>query len=168
MISPLVINKALRQHLSPVLLRNGFDLVKARKAWGWRPHAIYVLEVDNVGNAFSKATGWPMHSLRAAVGAWIESAAENETALFRDEQGRVRPDLAACQHRLQLQCTLDQRIWQSQLPDAEERARTDLWWVQDDGSNLTEVVRNLADVFLSQAVPWFAACEQSVKGLVRN
>ncbi|MFN7946873.1 MAG: hypothetical protein U0Z53_16095 [Blastocatellia bacterium] len=168
MISPLVINKALRQHLSPVLLRNGFDLVKARKAWGWHPHAIYVLEVDNVGNAFSKTTGWPMHSLRAAVGLWIESAAESEVALFSDEQGRLRPDLAACRHRLQLQCTLDQSIWQSQLPDAQERGRTDIWRVQDDGGNLTEVVRNIADAFRSQAVPWLTTCEQFVKDRVRD
>lgn len=168
MISPLVINKALRQHLSPALLRHGFDLVKARKAWGWHPHAIYVLEVDNVGNAFSKATGWPMHSLRAAVGVWIESAAESDVALFRDEQGRVRPDLAACQQRLQLQCTMNQSAWQTPLPEAQERERTDIWWVQDDGSNLTEVVRNIADAFLAQAVPWFAVCEQAVSELVKD
>lgn len=168
MISPLTINKALRQHLAPALRRHGFDLVKARKAWGWHPPAIYVLEVDNVGNAFSKATGWPMHALRAAAGIWVESGTESEPGLFRDEQGRLRPDLAACQQRLQLQCTMNQSAWQTQLPDAAERERTDIWWTEDDGSNLTEVVRNIADVFLAQAVPWFAAHEQMLKDLVKD
>jgi hypothetical protein len=168
MISPLTINKALRQQLAPVLLRHGFDLVKARKAWGWHSPAIYVLEVDNVGNAFSKATGWPMHSLRVTVGLRLEAVTENETAVFRDEQGRLRPDLAACQHKMQLQCTLDQSARQTQLPDAPERERTDIWWTEDDGSNLTEVVRNIADGFVAQAAPWFAAHEQRLKGLVRD
>jgi hypothetical protein len=154
MISPLTINKALRQHLALVLLKNGFDLVKARKAWGWHPSCIYVLEVENVGNAFAKATGWPMHSLQVTVGVWMKSGAENSSALFRDEQGRLRPDITACQHQLQL------------LDDKSEQAH--IWRVEDDGSNLNTVVRNIAEAFLSQAAMWLASVESEQSGVVKN
>lgn len=165
MISPLTINKALRQSLAPVLSGHGFELVKARKAWGWHAQAVRVLEVDNVGNAFAKATGWPMHSLRVTVGLWTASVAESAANLPGDEQGRRRPDISACQHRLQLHCTLNQRVWQSQLLGADERERTDIWWIADDGSNLDAATRNIADSFLTQALPWL---EQLMQQTLHN
>ncbi|MFN0122234.1 MAG: hypothetical protein ACKV2V_17200 [Blastocatellia bacterium] len=150
MLSPLVINKTLRKHLAPVLAAQGFDLIKARRAWMWREQVIVTLDINNVGNAVSKTHGWPMHSLQMTIGVCDNASAG---ALPRDEQGRPRPGIDDCRQRLSLQCTLDQGVWTARLA-APERIRTGIWWVENDGRNLEAVARDIATTYPQQAVPW--------------
>jgi hypothetical protein len=51
--------------------------------------------------------------------------------------------------------SLDQSIYTSSLSHGPERERRDLWWIDQDGRNVADVVENLLLCFLDQGLPWF-------------
>ncbi len=73
-----------------------------------------------------------------------------------DKQGRLRPEEYRCQLRSGLTPGLHQGERTRNLRNPAERERTDIWWVEPDGSNADEVARDIAASVAAQGLPWFA------------
>jgi hypothetical protein len=157
MITSSHINKLLRRYLGPILRESGFSKVEARKAWGWNDRSISVLEIRAVGSYFSVVTDWPPMSVNVWMGVYYPFIPfDGNQPLPLDDKGRLLPREYHCHTRSHLACTLDQTRFTYQLPNLPERGRTDIWWFERDGSNMTEAVENIALSFVDEGKPWFA------------
>ncbi len=157
MISTAEINKVLRKTLSPFLRENGFSVVQARKAWGWHDHCVWVLNIRAVGKYFSQVTGWPPMSVGVSTGIYYDFIPEEGRSPYVhvDAQGRLCPDEVACHIRSHLEITLDQQSYQSQLTNLVERRRKDIWWIAPNGENVSRVVEDIADSFMTHGIGWY-------------
>jgi hypothetical protein len=150
------INKVIRRHFSPILRQNGFDQVQTRLNWGWDGPCTMVLIVRAVGGYFSDVTGWPSMSLNVQLGVWYDFIpSDHPHGVKTTSNGRPLPQDYEYQERSHLNIGLDQRLYTQRLINPAEQVRTDLWWVQPDGSNVEEVVDDIAQQFLLEGLPWF-------------
>ena len=150
------INKVIRQHFSPLLQQNGFTKVETRLNWGWDSPCTRVLIIRAVGGHFSAVTGWPSMSLGVQLGVWYEFIPQDHPRGVKiNPNGKPLPQDYECQQRHHLDIGLDQNRYTQQLTNPAEQSRTDLWWVQPDGSNVEEVVKDIGQQFLVAGRPWF-------------
>jgi hypothetical protein len=150
------VNKVLRAELSPVLRVQGFQKVEARNAWAWRDHFIWVLVVRSVGSYFSQVTGWPPMSLTVSLGVFYDFI-PSEKPIKVDSHGRLLPKEYECASlfRSVLLRTIDQSERTGKLSNPAERVRKDIWWVDPNGTNVGEVVPDIASSLIVQGIPWF-------------
>lgn len=144
------INKEIRKIISPILSENGFDVIKVRNNWLHKKDVIWVFNLRAVGNYFSLVTGWPSMSLTGWLGMYYlfipKVYKQKNTAL---------PDEAACDLRSEINVSIDQSEFTRTLDNPPERKRTDIWWVEKDGSNLNKVIEDIKVSFLKDSIPWF-------------
>jgi hypothetical protein len=156
------VNRELRASLWPALLRHGFDVHTDRAGWRYWEGGIDVLEVSSIG-AQADACGCTTYSFGARIGSIPQFMGEPPPwSMARD--GRPRPHYWDCQLMLGLRKTLSQpwfrpfsaaprtslprsmRLHREGLMRALRRDvhdRADIWFVLDDGSNLSEVINDL-------------------------
>lgn len=149
------INKVLRKHLSPALREQGFQKVNTRHNWKFNQHSVWVIDVTAVGAYFSDVTGWPSMSVFVECGIYYPFLNNGDFDVKIDNNGESLPRAHHCYLRLSLDSTLDQSAYTQTLKNQAERSRKDLWWIEPDGSNVDDVVMNIRDVVLNQAIPWF-------------
>ena len=150
-----IVNRALRASVGPVLRSAGFAKVDARNGLRWLDRAVWVFKVRAVGNYFSEVTGWPPGSVVVPLGVFYPFFALDRPVKV-DDSGRVLPPEYRCHSRSHLTCRLDQRDRTDQLKNPAERRRTDIWWVDRDGSNAPAVAADVALALEDQGLPWFA------------
>lgn len=148
-----LLNKALSKRVSPVLRDAGFQQIDARNGWLWQDNSILVFNIRAVGAYFSGVTGWPPGSVGVWLGVFFMSSPP-QSVIKVDDQNRLRPKEYECQMRSHLDYGLDQSGRIGRLPDPERR-RTDLWWVEPDGSNADEVASDIAVSLFDQGLAWY-------------
>jgi len=154
--SPLI-NKSLRRYVVPVLKSAGFEKVDQRNAWSWHPDCIWVFNIRAVGNYFSEGTGWPPSSVSVMLGVFYTFIPfpTERLALKLDALGRALPAEHLCHMRSYLPRAFPQEDRTYRLSRPAERARTDLWWLDCDGTNAEEVATAIGGSILRTALPWF-------------
>lgn len=150
-----LLNKPLRHRVAPLLREAGFQQVDARNAWSWRDDCICVFNIRSVGRYFSEVTGWPPGSVCVWLGVFF-TFTPRPSGMKHDEQGRLCPPEHMCHMRSGLKRGLDQSARIRTLHNPAERQRTDVWWVEPDGSNADEVAQDIAASVVAQGLPWFA------------
>lgn len=155
MIGSPEVNKVIREILSPVLKANGFSKVNTRNNWAWIDHSIWVLNITSVGKYFSDVTGWPPMSIHVDLGMYYNFIPMNNDRIKTDEGGRLFPKSHQCHLQGELHSTLDQMKYMSSLSNPAEQKRKDLWWIEPDGSNIEEVIKNVKQSFLTDGIDWF-------------
>jgi hypothetical protein len=149
-----LLNKALRQHVAPLLREAGFGHVDARNAWSWGEDCIWVFSVRAVGNYFSQVTGWPPGSVGVWLGVFFTFTPQ-PPGLKVDGRGRLCPPEHMCHMRSHLDCGLDQSARARALRSPAERQRTDIWWVEPDGDHAGEVAQDIARSLRKHGLDWF-------------
>jgi len=154
------INKVIRQRLTPILKANGFSKNQGRNYWGYHGDVTWVLIIRAVGGYFSDVTGWPSMSVGVHLGVWndvIPQDMRSARPIKIGPHGDVLPLEYQCpdMFRSVMNCGLDQAELKAKLRNPAERVRTDLWWIEPDGSNVDSVVENMAAQFLAEALPWY-------------
>jgi hypothetical protein len=149
-----IVNRSLRATVSPLLREIGFENVDARNGWRWLDKVIWVFNIRAVGNNFSEVTGWPPSSVGVSIGAYYTFMPSEHPIKF-DDHGRHVPPENICQMRTHLVCGLQQQDRTSGLQNPAERRRSDLWWVDPDGSNAAIVATDIAHSLRSAGAPWF-------------
>jgi hypothetical protein len=156
MIGSPEINKVLRRTLSPILKQHGFTQVKTRHNWGWHGPCTWVLHIRAVGAYFSDVTGWPPMSVGVGLGVFYDFVPSDYVGPVKlDSNGKPLAREEQCHQRLQLSRGLDQWQLTQRLGNPAEQTRTDLWWIERDGSNVEAVVQDIAQQFLAEGLPWF-------------
>ena len=159
-----LLNKPLRKYVASILRDNEFQYADARNAWRWEENCILVFNIRAVGNYFSQVTGWPPGSLNAGLGVFYTFGPQHPQVKI-DDRGRLRPQVHLCHMRSHLQCSLDQVDHVRHLMNPAERARTDIWWVEPDGSNAEDVAIDIASSISGQAFSWFNECSNLERAL---
>jgi hypothetical protein len=109
------------------------------------------------------------------LAVWLaEDVAPNEPR--QDTEGRLRPEEYECQHRLELEKSLEQpwfkpfssdtRRWLpslrrhrqglEQVFRRDQHDRSDIWFVRPDGSNLDGCLDDALRAIRVEGLPWFA------------
>ena len=155
MIGSNEINKSLRKIFSPVLRKNGFSKVRTRNNWGYHGTDIWVLNIRAVGNYFSQVTGWPPMSLTVWLGIFdTNDIGWREKNLKIDKDGLLLPQEYLCHKRSHLEISYDQSLYQNRLSSDPEKNRSDIWWIEPDGSNIEIAIDNVKKSFLKQGIIW--------------
>ena len=138
-----------------MLAEAGFTVADARNAWRWHDNAICVFNIRAVGNYFSQVTGWPPGSFCAWLAVLYKfMPVLGEVAL--DGEGRMVPREAQGHMRSHLECVLEQGAKVHRLPNPRERERRDIFWMDHDGDNASEVAEAVAAALRDQGLPWFS------------
>lgn len=151
--SPIV-DQMLRKHVSPVLRDAGFQKVNARNGWLWQTKAIWVVSIHATGTYFSDVTGWPPGSVSVSLGVYYTFIPET-IPIKLDAQQRLLPAEHQCHMRTKLSLSIEQPK-QLTLCSSGERQRTDIWWVEPDGSNAELVALDIAHNISNQGLNWHA------------
>ena len=154
MIGSPEINKVIRKSLSPILKENGFNKVNTRNNWRWIDQCIWVLKIGAVGNYFSEVTGWPPMSIHVELGIYYVFIPSSEE-IKKGTNGELLPKEYQCHLRKELNCNLNQSNYTRHLDNPADRTRTDIWWVEPDGSNVNEVIRDIGKSFVEKGLNWY-------------
>lgn len=149
------IDKMIQKIIFPSLKENGFSKTKGQNAWGWHNDCIWVYNIRPIGKAHSYISNWPAESLVVYLGIYY-SYLPHVIELKKDESGMLYPKEYECSRRAQMICSYDQLQYTKDINcNSSEKKRKDIWWVQPDGSNLSEVISDINNCFLKHAVKWF-------------
>ncbi|WP_139892385.1 DUF4304 domain-containing protein [Bacillus sp. D386] len=154
MIGSPEINKVIRKSLSPILKENDFNKVNTRNNWRWIDQCIWVLKISTVGNYFSDVSGWPPISIHVDLGIYYVFI-PSEEEIKKGTNGELLPKEYQCHIREQLNCNLDQSNYIRHLDNPAERNRSDIWWVEPDGSNIEEVMEDIRKSFSENGLNWY-------------
>lgn len=133
----------------------GFDRVDARNGWRWLDKVVWVFNIRAVGSYFSDMTGWPPGSVGVWLGVYY-TIMPADRSIKADDSGRLLPAEHICHMRTHLDCGLDQAEQKARLENPAERKRTDLWWIERDGSNAASVASDIAQSLNRVGAPWFS------------
>ena len=157
------IDKMIRKIIFHSLKENGFSKTKRRTAWGWHDDCIWVFHIKAVGHFHSSITHWPSASLTVNLGIYYPYLPHIKEAK-KDKNGLMYPKEYECNRRAELTCSYDQLKYTEFVNcNSSEKKRRDIWWIQPDGSNISEVINDINNRFLEHAVKWFG--EKSNKEL---
>jgi hypothetical protein len=159
------VNRELRSSLWPALRRYGFEAHTDRTGWRYWEGGVDVLDVSSIG-AQADGCGCTTYSFGATVGS-IPQFMADPPPWSKARDGQPRPHYWDCQLMLALTKTLSQPWFhpfsaplRSGLPRSQQlhreglmrvlrrdvHDRNDIWFVREDGSNLSEVVMDLLSV----------------------
>jgi hypothetical protein len=156
MIGSPEVNKILRRVLIPVLRQHGFTKTENRHNWGWHGPCTWVLDIRAVGGYFSGVTGWPPMSVGVWLGVFYDFIPEEiPDTVKRSSDDLPLPREYDCHLRSQVNCSLNQSKFTRSLSNPAERKRSDLWWIEPNGSNVEDVAEDIARQFLTEGLPWF-------------
>lgn len=135
------VSKAIRRYTRPTLEEVGFTQFTARKAWRHLPGLVHVIDFQSLGHYLGQSLNTTSFSFGIDIG--IQFTATSKYPWF----GRVASE-APPRPGGHLTKSLRKRLNQPELP------RPDVWYVDPNGENLPEVVRDARDAVLDQAMPW--------------
>jgi hypothetical protein len=166
------VNRSLRTHLWPALRDGGFRQRTDRVGWRYLDGGVDVVEVTSVGPG-ADAVGCTSFSFGAHVASVPRYLPLPERAAA-DRDGRPRPHYWNCELNQHLEKTLSQpwfepfanpprprtpgstlahRLGLERVLRRDRHDRPDIWFVLGDGSNLDEVVVDVAKVVESTGLP---------------
>ena len=153
MITSSDVNRALRTGLEPTLRELGFTRLKSRHYWRYFPDCVWALHLKAVGSFFSSVTGFPPASLVVELGVYYLNFPSGPIAAL-DPGGQPIPGITDCQVRLSLVNQRNQIALRPASMLGPERSRTDIWWLNPDGSNLLEAVEDIREAVVAFGIPF--------------
>lgn len=147
MIGSPEVNKTIRRTLSSLLKESGFTKVNTRHNWAWIGNSIWVLDITAVEKYFSVVTGWPPMSIHVELGIYYDFIPTIDEHLKTEEEGKFLSNTHQCHLQYELLSNLDQSDYLSRLDNPVEQIRSDLWWIEPDGSNVEKVVNDIKQSF---------------------
>jgi hypothetical protein len=157
-ISSTDINRLIR-HLVWARLRDvGFDRRTARTAWRRWSEGVDVVNFQSFNSYLAGGVGCTTFSFAVNLGTTLDYVPGSVTG------EASRPKEWQCPLRLHLRKRLSQPIFRPYAgvrdligASAEDAVdRSDVWYVNADGSNIEENVADAAAVLESEGLPWFA------------
>ncbi|WP_222195604.1 hypothetical protein [Modestobacter italicus] len=144
------VDRSMRRHIRPRLETAGFQDFTARRAWRRRGDVIDVVDFQAVGAHAAASVGCTpfSFSVRAGVRHQACVAADGSSAA-----STTRPGYEHCTFQVLLGKRLRQpdafRPWGTGPP----RDRSDIWAVEDDASNVEDVVADAGEMLLGTGLP---------------
>ncbi|WP_028974578.1 hypothetical protein [Spirochaeta cellobiosiphila] len=148
------LNKLIKKDLYPVLKNLGFERLTVKNSYKWDDKLIYRFQIKTVGKTFSQSTGWPSSSFYCHVEPYYSFLYDSDEL---DRDGRIKlPRRWPSEGGMFLSCGIDQTGERASLPNRAERKRTDIWWVEKDGSNAQQVIQDLITQVEKQVAPYLS------------
>jgi hypothetical protein len=147
------INKVIREIIFPTLKDLGFTKFRGRTAWRYLDEAIWVFNIKAVGAYFSLVTGFPPASLHASLGIYYREFPQSPEVEIDAKDRLPIPKEFHCHTRYGLENIHDQTSLRSDAMLPQERRRTDIWWIDPEGRNVTSVIHDIKNSILEYGIP---------------
>ncbi|MGD6817690.1 hypothetical protein [Metabacillus sp. 84] len=163
------LNKELRDTLYPVLKECGFTKITSRGSWKYNDNCIWIMDYEPVGKRFSEGSGWPSMSLFIKCAIYFTFIPELNTkdVIKQSSDGQLTPRYYQSHLQETLMCNSNQNEYTNTLEIPADRGRNDIWWIEEDGSNLNHVINNLAEVISVDGMEWLRK-HSDVKSALEN
>ncbi|MTH55359.1 hypothetical protein GKZ89_18350 [Bacillus mangrovi] len=150
------LNKELRDTLYPVLGECGFTKITSRGSWKYNDNCIWIMDYEPVGKRFSEGSGWPSMSLFINCAIYFTFIPElnTEDVIKQSSDGQLTPRYNQSHLQETLLCNYNQNEYTNTLEIPADRGRNDIWWIEEDGSNLNHVINSLAEVISVDGMEW--------------
>jgi hypothetical protein len=161
-----IVNEEIKKVIWPKLKAQNFTYSIERTIWRFSPEIIEVIDFESFSEYNAYLVGCTPFSFQVNVGIYYKSV--EKTPWFTDVPLST-PAEYHCQARSHLLKTLDQTDlffshkklnFGNQILSLFSRKKNKvdkktIWYVKDDGSNLTEVVNDVSKRIEIAALPWF-------------
>ena len=156
MIGSAEVNKVIRRFVSPALQDRGFTKVQTRNNWRYLDDRIWVFGIRSIGNT-GLPDYFPSQSLHCEIGIYFLDFPAHPRPAIRtkpksDKDGLLAPKITDCHWRGNLTLIGDQSQLRQGLRHSQERNRKDVWWVNEDGSNVEDVVEDIKQSFVKKGL----------------
>ena len=135
-----VVNREIRREIWPALRQRGFDAFSARTAWRHFADRTWLVNFQSFNSYFSLIDGCTTFSFAVNLGIFLSALASTE-----EDAIRGRPKAYQCHLRRKLFKKIVQINY----------SRKDIWYVDQEGLNLLEVLDDARRVLLANAMAWF-------------
>ena len=136
------VDKAIRQTIRPLLKEAGFAKNRGRNSWRLLENTAAVVNFQSFNSHYAESYGCTTFSLAVNAGLYFR-----ETELCPWASGET-PELPK-EHECHLRMS-------PVKPEAYDDKCTnpDIWYVEPDGRNVSEVIDTIADVLSNSVLPW--------------
>jgi hypothetical protein len=151
------VTTALRSTLRPGLRAAGFTEFAGRTAWASVESAVWCVSTPSFGSHIAHGVGCTTASFGVDIGVFFGPPGGGSTS---------RPSEAECTFRFTCHKTLVQPLFHpyGRTPATD---RSDVWYVAEDGSNLSSVIDDACHVILGPGIAQLAACAALDDALAR-
>jgi len=137
-----IVSAEIREQVRPLLEERGFTQFSTRIAWRYHQNRIDVLNFQSFSRYAADKFCCTTYSFQVNLGSFVP---DHDWCDTKTPNGLLRPHDACCSFRRSLMKTIDQ---------PECRSRT-IWYVDERGRNLREVVADARAVIERDAFDWF-------------
>jgi hypothetical protein len=150
------VNKVIRRVISPALRERGFTKTQTRNNWCHLDDRIWVFAIRSIGNT-GLPNYFPSQSLHCEIGVYFLGFPPHPRPALRttpkvDKDGLLVPKITDCHWRGHLTLVRDQSQLRQGLRNLQERNRKDIWWVNEDGSTVEDVVEDIKQSFVKKGL----------------
>jgi hypothetical protein len=145
-------SKLIKQEIYPFLKELGFDRYVGRRAYKYYDDFILGFSTNAVGSYFSDVTGFPPASISATAWVYYNFVPASHETQDPDVK-KLRPKTCHAHLSLNVSDMATQSMRKCDNP--ANTSRSDLWWVESNGENITEVLIDLKASIHEQAIDWW-------------
>ena len=135
-----IVNREIRREIWSALRGEGFDAFTARSAWRHLPDRAWLANFQSFNSYFSLVDGCTTFSFALNLGIRFDALCEPDAG---------KPEQNPKPHQCHFRCKLLKSIEQ------ENYTRSDIWYVDDQGLNLLEVLNDARTALLADGLIWF-------------
>lgn len=145
-----IINKEIKKHIFPILKELGFDFFASRTACRHKDNKIDVIEFRSFTSFYAQLLKCTTFSFSISLGEFFKCIPVANNNLpdkykIKERLGEICPGTPDCHIRREMNKTIKQN----------ECLRSDIWFVDQGGLNLENVISDAIQVVRSDAIQWF-------------
>jgi hypothetical protein len=143
-----IVAREIKNEIWPLLRREGFTEFSAKTAWRPTPEQIHVVNYQSFNSYLAERVGCTTFSFALNLGIFFR-AVPLEHPVKKGHDPSFKPQDYHCHFRHRLPKNVEQPV----LP------RSDIWYVERDGSNLLQCLDDSRTSITREGLPWFARFE---------
>lgn len=147
------VNKAIKEVIKPVLVKNGFTRFTSRSAWRDSEETVEIINFQSFSSYLAEGVGCTTYSFAINLGVYYKCF--EKTPWFKGE-ARHLPNDYQCLSRKRL----DKQIKQAKLfhpyGNYNNKDISDIWYILENGSNLNEVIEDAKETIITYGFPWLS------------
>lgn len=145
-----IVNKAIKQHIFPLLKSNGFEVFTQRTAWRYGTNKIDVINFQSFNSYLAGSLGCTTFSFGVNLGIYFKDIPNQFPGhSFKERAGYPCPQECECHFRKPLLKKLQQIDF----------SRKDIWYIDPEGTYLELSLNDVKQELESSGLTWFQRYE---------
>ncbi|MGN6671254.1 MAG: DUF4304 domain-containing protein [Candidatus Nucleicultricaceae bacterium] len=143
-MNSVMVNKAIRKYVWPLLRENNFTESTTRTFWRFKENRIEVINFQSFNSYLAEGLKCTTFSFAINLGIYLPYIPSYPT--MKNKDGKILPKEFECHLRKCLIKSLEQ----------QELERKDIWYINSDGMNLSKVMEDAHKMISENGFKWFS------------